>query len=429
MNVLVIGSGGREHTLVWKIQQSPKVQKIYCAPGNGGIAQIAECVDIKAENIPQLLEFASQQSIDLVVVGPEAPLVEGIVDAFEEKGFKIFGPSQYASQLEGSKVFAKEFMRRYHVPTSDFESFENYDEAVNFVQEADFPLVIKADGLAAGKGVMICQSRKEAQEALDDIMKKKIFKDAGNRVIIEECLIGEEASMLAISDGSGFIMLDSSQDHKRIFDEDQGPNTGGMGAYSPAPVISQRLSRQIAQTVIAPVIEGMKEEGYPFKGVLYAGLMITDKGPYVLEFNVRFGDPETQAVLPRLKNDLIDIMLASCYGSLKNTKLQWDKRACVCVVMSSRGYPGNYEKGKEITGLDEVLKEQDTMVFHAGTKQDKDKIITSGGRVLGVTSLGEGIQGAIASVYHSVEKIHFDGCFFRRDIGAKALKHTNKATV
>jgi len=425
MKVLIIGSGGREHVLAWKIQQSPLVKKIYCAPGNGGISEVAQCVDIKADDIKQLIKFAQDKKIDLTVVGPEGPLVAGIVDAFEKKKLKIFGPNQEASRLEGSKVFAKEFMHQWNIPTADFKIFDNIQEAEHCLTKIRFPLVIKADGLAAGKGVTICNTLEEGLQALDQMMNKKIFHDAGERVIIEECLEGEEASILAISDGNNYIILDSSQDHKRIFDEDVGPNTGGMGAYSPAPVVTKEVLHQIEARVIEPVIRGINRDKTPFKGVLYAGLMMTSQGPQVLEFNVRFGDPEAQAVIPRLKNDLVEIMLASCEGNIKDIQLNWDQRDAVCVVMSSGGYPGEYETGKEISGLD-ALTDQETFVFHAGTKLQGKRIVTSGGRVLGVTSFGQGVEQAIERAYKTVDKITFDRCFFRRDIGAKAI---NKAKV
>ena len=420
MKVLVIGSGGREHVLTWKIAQSPKVKKIYCAPGNGGMAQIAECVDIAADNIPELLKFAKDKKIDLTVVGPEAPLVAGIVDAFDEEGLKIFGPDRLAAQLEGSKVFAKEFMHRHGIPTASFMSFDSVGDAYQFLNSTSYPLVVKADGLAAGKGVFVCFTQEEAQKALREIQES--MSDAGKKILIEECLQGEETSILAVSDGERFVILDSSQDHKRIFDDDLGPNTGGMGAYSPAPVVNDLLMTKIEAQIIEPTIRGMLREGNPFKGILYAGLMITDEGPMVLEYNVRFGDPETQAVIPRLKNDIMDVLLAACEGRLETVDLIWDARACVCVVMSSGGYPGKYEKGKVITGLDKARGISDVMVFHAGTEKKGAEIITSGGRVLGVSALGKGIEDAITKAYEVVDKISFERCFFRRDIGAKALK-------
>ena len=345
MNILVIGSGGREHTLVWKIKQSPKVKKIYCAPGNAGIASLAECVAIASDDIKGLLKFAQDNKIDLTVVGPEAPLVAGIVDEFEQYGLKIFGPNQAAAQLEASKAFSKEFLHRRNIPTAIYKIFDDPKPALEFLSQAQFPLVVKADGLAAGKGVVICKNFKEAQQAIDEIMVQKIFKSAGDRVVIEECLEGPEASILAISDGKHFFVLETAQDHKRIFDDDLGPNTGGMGAYSPAPVVTPEMMNKIITRIIEPSIRGMQKEGHPFKGVLYAGLMLTYQGPQVLEFNVRFGDPEAEAVLPRLKTDLVDIMLASIDGKLEKLSLKWDDRPCVCVVVASGGYPGSYETG------------------------------------------------------------------------------------
>jgi len=425
MKILIIGSGGREHALVWKIKQSPKAKKIYCAPGNGGISDLAECVDIKADDIEGLLEFAKKNKIGLTVVGPEAVLVDGIVDAFEKENLMIFGPNAAAAQLEGSKVFSKEFMYRCNIPTAPFAIFDNIDDARELLMKAQYPVVVKADGLAAGKGVIICENIEQGNNALDEIMQKKVFKEAGNSVVIEQCLHGEEVSILAISDGQNSVVLDSSQDHKRIFDEDLGPNTGGMGAYSPAPIVNDDLLNRIRISILDPTIRGMIREGNPFKGVLYAGLMITVQGPLVLEYNVRFGDPEAQAILPRLKNDLVDVMIASCKGEINKIKLEWDPRSCVCVVMSSGGYPGEYEKGKEITGLNNFKEKKDSVVFHAGTKKKGKKIVTSGGRVLGVTSLGDGIDKAIEETYKITEEIKFDRCFFRRDIGMKALKHLN----
>lgn len=427
MNVLVVGSGGREHAITWKLAQSSKLKKLYCAPGNGGIASVAECVDIKAEDIGSLLKFAKEKDIDLTVVGPEAPLVAGIVDTFEKEGLRIFGPGKKAAQLEGSKVFAKEFMQRHDIPTAEFETFDNVESARGYLAQVSFPVVIKASGLAAGKGVVICENVKSAEQALDEIMRQKIFKGAGDEVVIEEFLQGEEASILALSDGKDYVILDSAQDHKRIFDDDMGPNTGGMGAYSPAPVVKESLLRKVETRIIAPTIRGMAKEKMPFKGVLYAGIMATEDGPKVLEFNVRFGDPETQALLPRLKTDLLELMLAACEGRLEDRRLRWDRRACVTVVMSSGGYPGKYESGFEIRGLDKPLDREEGIVFHAGTVRSGDKILTSGGRVLGVTGLGQGIEAAIKKAYEIVDGIKFDHCFFRRDIGAKALKRTKPA--
>jgi len=422
MKVLVIGSGGREHALTWKIKQSPLVRKIYCAPGNGGMEQIAECVTIEPTDIQALLKFAKEKKIDLTVVGPEAPLVTGIIDEFEKAGLQIFGPTRLAAQLEGSKAFAKEFMHRRNIPTAVFKIFENAEEAKAFLSKAQFPLVVKADGLAGGKGVFVCESLKEATEAIDQIMVQKIFKEAGNKIVVEECLVGEEATILIISDGENYCVLSSAQDHKRIFDDDKGPNTGGMGAYSPTPVINDDLLKRIEVRIIEPTIRGMKKEGFPFKGVLYVGLMMTLDGPKVLEFNVRFGDPEAQVILPRLKDDLVPVLLASCAGRLEEMKLRWDRRSCVCVVLSSGGYPGKYTTGEVISGLESFEDNADTIIFHAGTKKEGGKFLTAGGRVLGVTALGTGLEKAITRTYEAVEKIKFDHCFFRRDIGAKALQ-------
>ena len=421
MKVLVVGSGGREHVLAWKIKQSSRAQEVFCAPGNGGMSELATCVNIEADDVIGLRDFVLKNKIDLTVVGPEAPLVKGIVDVFEKEHLTIFGPTQKAAQLEGSKVFAKEFMKRHNIPTAVFQSFDSIDKAKAYLQRKKFPLVIKADGLAAGKGVVICHNLEQANQTLEQMMAEKIFKAAGEKVIIEDCLQGEEASILAVSDGKRFVVLDSSQDHKRIFDEDKGPNTGGMGAYSPAPVITKDLMTNIVFNIIGPTIQGMQSEGMPFKGVLYAGVMVTSEGPKVLEYNVRLGDPETQAVLPRLKTDFVDLCLASAQGRLESFSLLWDPRPCVCVVLSARGYPGPYEKGKVISGLKDTAELKDTIVFHAGTKKQGSAIVTSGGRVLGVTSLGQNIEKAVQNAYAAVKKISFDGCFFRRDIGAKAL--------
>jgi len=432
MRVLVIGSGGREHALVWKISQSRLVDKIFCAPGNGGILKQAECLEIKAEDTSALLEFARKEKIDLTVVGPEAPLAGGIVDEFLNYKLKVFGPQKKAAQLEASKVFAKELMARYNVPTADFRIFDNTREAKEYIDRISAPCVIKADGLAQGKGVIVAKTVKEAQQALTLIMQERAFGEAGNRVIVEDCLEGEEASIIVLTDGKDVIPLASSQDHKRIFDNDQGANTGGMGAYSPAPVVTKELWDEILEKVIYRTIEGLAKEGIIYQGVLYAGIMITKAGPKVLEFNVRFGDPETQAILPRLKSDLVEVMLAVAGEKLSRFKaLKWDNRACICVVCASGGYPGNYEKGKEIFGLDEVAQMQDVVVFHAGTKIQKSEVrsqkseikyITNGGRVLGVTGLGNTIKEAIDKTYSAVEKINFAGMHYRRDIGYRALK-------
>jgi phosphoribosylamine---glycine ligase len=418
MNVLVIGSGGREHALCWKIKQSPRVKRLYCAPGNGGIAQIAECVDIAPDDVNLLLQFAQSKNIDLTVVGPEASLMAGITDLFISKGLKIFGPSASASRLEGSKVFAKEFMHRRNIPTAVYKVFNDAAQALEFLKLAQFPLVVKADGLCAGKGVYVCDGLKAAQAAVDEIMVQKIFGQAGNSIVIEECLQGPEASVLAVCDGKHFLVLPSAQDHKRIFDDDVGPNTGGMGAFSPSHRVSGDILNQIISRIIEPAIRGMYQEGDPFKGVLFAGLMLTADGPKALEFNVRFGDPETQSILPRLETDIVDIFLAACDGRLNEVKVKWDERACVCVVVASGGYPGKYQSGFAISGLEEI-NDPDTVVFHAGTKNDGGRLVTGGGRVLGVTALGRNLDAASAKAYNAVSKIEFDHMFFRRDIAAK----------
>ncbi|SMP03925.1 phosphoribosylamine--glycine ligase [Desulfurobacterium pacificum] len=425
MKVLVVGSGGREHAIVWKVAQSPYVEKIYCAPGNPGIGQLAECVDIKPTDIKKLADFAEEKGVNLTIVGPEAPLVEGIVDEFEKRGLRIFGPSKDAARLEGSKVFSKEMMKKWGVPTADFKVFDNPEEAKAYIKEKGAPIVVKADGLAAGKGVTVAKTVEEALEAVDRIMVEKVFGDAGNRVVIEDCLEGEEASYLVVTDGENFIPLATAQDHKAVFDGDRGPNTGGMGAYSPAPVLSEEMEKEVQEKVIKPILKGMKEEGYPFKGILYAGLMITKDGIKVLEFNVRFGDPEAQAILRRLKTDLVEVCTSVINGKLVE-KLEWIPETSICVVLASKGYPGKYEKGKEITGIEEAEKLDSVVVFHAGTAVKDGKLVTNGGRVLNVTALGKDIVEARENVYKAVEKIHFDGMHYRKDIGEKALKRISQ---
>ena len=433
MRILVIGSGGREHALVWKIAQSKLVDKIFCAPGNGGIADLAECIDIKTDDIPALLDFARKERIDLTVVGPEAPLALGIVDEFLNHKLKIFGPVKLAAQLEASKVFAKELMNRYNVPSAASKTFDNAEEAKSYIEKRGAPCVVKADGLAQGKGVSVVKTVDEAKQAVTSIMQERIFGDAGNKIIIEDCLEGQEASIIVISDSKEVIPLASSQDHKRVFDGDKGGNTGGMGAYSPAPIVTPELFKEILDKVIYRTIDGLAKEGITYQGVLYAGIMLTEQGPKVLEFNVRFGDPETQAILPRLKSDLLEAMLATSEEKLtrisKSGGLIWESRPCVCVVCASGGYPGEYEKGKEIFGLDEAAKMKDIVVFHAGTKkvtsnQDTKspvKFFTSGGRVLGVTGMGNTIKQAIDNTYKGVEKISFEGMHYRKDIGYRAI--------
>jgi phosphoribosylamine--glycine ligase len=418
MKVLIVGSGGREHCLAWKLAQSPLVDKLYCAPGNGGTE---ENIAIATDDIAGLLKFAKDKEIDLTVVGPEAPLVEGIVDKFEAAGLKIFGPRKDLALLEGSKIFSKEILKKYNIPTADFEIFDNLELAKEYIDKKGTPLVIKADGLAAGKGVFVVQDKNQAYQALDMIMSQKKFGPAGDRIIIEDCLEGEEVSILIFTDGKAIIPLVPSQDHKRAYDNDQGPNTGGMGAYSPAPLISQKQLEDIVETIFRPLVEGLKKEGKVYKGVLYGGLMIKQGKPYVLEFNVRFGDPETQSVLPKLKSDLARVMLKVAEGNLAGVNLEWDPRFCLCVVLASGGYPGEYEKGKEIKGLEELKDKQDIFIFQAGTKKN-DKLLTSGGRVLGVAGLGSSIKEAKGKVYQAIESILFDNMHYRKDIGDKALK-------
>jgi len=428
MRVLIIGSGGREHCLAWKISQSSLVKKIYCAPGNGGTEGIAENVNIAADDISALLYFALKEKIDLTVVGPESPLVEGIVDRFEEKGLKIFGPSKDLALLEGSKVFAKEFMHKAGIPTADFQSFDNYIQAKMYIESKDAPLVVKADGLAAGKGVIVCKTKGDAFGALDLIMTDKVFGDAGNKVVIEDFIDGEEVSILAFVDGETVLPMVASQDHKRALDGDKGLNTGGMGAYSPAPLLDKEGFDKVIKKVFNPLVKTLKKEGKVYKGILYAGLMMKDNEPYVLEYNVRFGDPEIQAILPKLKSDLMDVMVKTIKGKLKGAKLEWDERSCVCVVLASGGYPGKYEKGKEITGLEKLKHKEDIFVFHAGTKKEekeegkKGKLVTNGGRVLNVVSLGSDIKDAQDKVYKAIKSIDFEKMHYRTDIGNKALK-------
>lgn len=423
MRLLLVGSGGREHALAWKIAKSPLVQKLYIAPGNGGTQKHGENVPIEPDNIPELVKFAKEQKIDLVVVGPELPLVLGLKNSLEEANIACFGPGAFAAQLEGSKAFAKKIMQKTKVPTAAFKVFEEeeYEKALKYIQEQNFPLVIKADGLAAGKGVIIAQNYTEAKESLEKIMVQKIFGAAGKRVVIEEALEGEEASFLAFCDGNTVKYLPSSQDHKRVGEQDTGPNTGGMGAYSPAPILPDKDMQKVGDLVIKPIIKHLAEIGHPFKGILYAGLMMTKEGPKVLEYNVRFGDPECQPLLMRLENDLVEVMLACVKGELENIELKINPLATLCVVIAAKGYPGKYPKGMEIKGLEELEKEKDLMVFHAGTIQKEGKYYTSGGRVLGVTARGKDLKEAQSKAYAAVEKISFENMYYRRDIGDKGI--------
>lgn len=421
MKVLVVGSGGREHALVWKISQSARVKKIYCAPGNAGIRRMAECVDLAATDIDGLLQFAHHEKIDLTIVGPESSLAAGIVDRFEEEGLRIFGPRQNAAILEGSKVFAKEFMEKYAIPTASFKVFDNLKKVGKYIDQIGAPLVVKADGLAAGKGVIVAATIQEAKDAVELIMQDKAFGDAGNKVVVEACLHGEEASFIAFTDGKTVLPLPTSQDHKAIHDGDKGPNTGGMGAYSPAPVVTEAIADYVMNKVMLPTIQGMAAEGRPFKGMLYAGLMIERGNVQVLEFNCRFGDPEAQPLLMRLKSDVVDIFEAVIDGTLDTIEMKIDPRPTVCVVMSSGGYPGTYETGKIIKGLVKASREAGVQVFHAGTAMKDKRIVTAGGRVLGVTAVGKTLEKAIEQAYKAVDCIQWTGCYCRRDIGAKAL--------
>ncbi len=423
MKVLVIGSGGREHALVWKIRQSPLVTKIFCAPGNAGIGEIAQLVQIYPNDFDSLSKFVKENKIDFTVVGPEQPLIEGIVDTFEDSGLKIFGPSKLAAAIEGSKAFAKEFMVRNNIPTANYKSFkmENRFEAERYIHETPVPIVVKADGLAAGKGVTICETKDAALDILDALFTKKILGTAGEKIVIEDFMAGEELSVLAVTDGTNYIVLPPAQDYKRILDGDLGKNTGGMGAYAPTPFVSEELLDKIKRTIIKPTISGMKKEGRPFRGCLYFGLMLTETGPRVVEYNCRFGDPETQVILPLIENDIVELMLASINNKIDTIELRIKPISAVCVVMSSRGYPDSYEVGKPITGFDKIG--DNVLIFHSGTIFENDTIVTAGGRVLGITALGNlyDFEETIHSAYRVVEKITFDGAYYRSDIGKKAL--------
>jgi phosphoribosylamine--glycine ligase len=424
MDILVVGGGGREHALVWKIAQSPLVNKIYCAPGNPGIAELAEVVPIAVDEIDALYAFAREKSIDLTVVGPELPLTLGIADKFRAGGLDLFGPDKAAAQLEGSKGFAKDLMRKYSIPTAAYASFTERDKAVAYIKEQGAPIVVKADGLAAGKGVILAQTVDEAIHAVDEILVEGRFKDAGEAVVIEEFLYGEEASFFAFTDGKNILPLASSQDHKQIFDGDQGPNTGGMGAYSPAPVVTDTLYKRIVAEVVQPTIDGMAAEGTPYQGILFVGLMINGDDFKVLEFNARFGDPEAQPLLCRMKSDVVPVLRDCARGELNVSTLEWYERAAVCVVLAAAGYPGSYPKGDVISGIEAANAIDGVQVFHAGTAVQNGKIVTAGGRVLGVTGWADTIAAAIDKAYAGVEKISWNGMQMRRDIGQKALKRT-----
>ncbi len=425
MNVLLIGGGGREHALAWKLAQSKILDKLYIAPGNPGTAQCGQNIPINPTDADKLLDFAKQNNVGLVVVGPEDPLAAGLVDTIEQAGIKAFGPSKGAAQLEADKAFAKQLMHSSSVSTAEGRIFDRFIDAKKYIATRDEPVVVKAAGLAKGKGVFVCDDPADGILAAEKIMCDKIFGAAGDKVIVEDKLLGEEASILAFVDGRNIYVMESSQDHKAIGDGDTGPNTGGMGAYSPAPVVTESMMNQITRQILVPVVDGMNRNDTPYKGVLYAGIMATAGGPRVLEFNVRFGDPETQPILMRLKSDLLEVMLAVCDSRLDQVSLEWDPRPAVCVVMASGGYPAEYQTGKTISGLEDAARLDDVVVFHAGTTQKDDHIVTNGGRVLGVTAMGQTIADAKTRAYQAVDKIKFDGVYFRRDIADKAIKRAN----
>jgi phosphoribosylamine--glycine ligase len=426
VKILVVGSGGREHAICWKLKQSSLVTHLFCAPGNAGIDAMAESVPIKAHEIDNLLRFARKERIDLTVVGPEQSLALGIVDVFEKEGLTIFGPTKSAAQLESSKVFAKDFMQRHSIPTARYRSFSQSEEqkAIAFLEHQTMPVVIKADGLAAGKGVIVCTSKQQALSAVHSLMTDRLFGTAGERIVIEEFMQGEEASFFVITDGERFAALAPAQDHKRILDGDKGKNTGGMGAYAPAPIVDNSVSDRVIAAIVVPTIRGMRSEGMPYRGCLYVGLMITAAGPKVVEYNCRFGDPETQVVVPLLDVDLANVLFTTAAGKLNSANVRLHPASAVCVVMASQGYPDEYETGKRILGLEKINPEQGVVVFHAGTKKAGDTVVTAGGRVLGVTAIGydHALEETIHTAYSAVDKITFDGAYFRRDIGKKALK-------
>jgi len=430
MRVLVIGGGGREHALVWKLRQSPRLSALYCAPGNAGIAEEAECVPIAADDLRGLLRFARAQAIDLTVVGPELPLTLGLVDRFAEAGLRAFGPTAAAARLEGSKVFAKELLRQHHVPTAFFGAFGHPDDAARYVREVGAPVVVKADGLAGGKGVFICPTVAEALEAVDQLMRGRLFGDAGSQIVVEEFLEGEEVSFMALTDGATVLPLATSQDHKRALDGDRGPNTGGMGAYSPAPVITPALGARIMREIIGPVVAGLARQGIRYTGVLYAGLMVQGERAKVLEFNVRFGDPEAQVLLVRLRSDLLEVIERACEGRLAGAAVDWDTRPAVCVVLAAEGYPGAVERNRPIEGLGALRGWRGGVVFHAGTRREAGAhdgaLVTDGGRVLGVTALGDTIAEAVTEAYGAVARIRWPGMHYRRDIGQRALARSEK---
>lgn len=420
MKVLIIGGGGREHALAWKIAQSPKVDKLYCAPGNGGIAALAQCVPIKVLDIEGVVRFSREEQIDLVMVAPDDPLAAGMVDALDGAGIRAFGPRKNAAVIESSKAFSKNLMKKYGIPTADYEVFDSMEEAISYLQKSSFPIVVKADGLALGKGVIIAQDLEEASKAVREMMSDKRFGSAGDRIVIEEFLEGPEVSILAFTDGKTVVPMVSSQDHKRALDNDEGLNTGGMGTFSPSRLYTDELDSYCMEHIFRPTIEAMNRENRKFKGVLYFGLILTENGPKVLEYNARFGDPETQVVLPRLKTDIIDIFNAVIDETLDSVKIEWDNNAAVCVILASGGYPGKYATGLEISGLKEAEKDPSVILFHAGTKLESGRLFTSGGRVLGVTATAGSMDKAREKAYAAVDKVHFEGMHYRKDIGIKA---------
>ena len=424
MRILVIGSGGREHALVWKLNQSPRVRLILCAPGNGGMAQSARCVDVNTDDFSAVSDLVHREKIDFVLIGPEAPLAAGLADFLHASGIAVLGPTKNAAQLESSKIFSKDFMRRHNIPTADYNTFQDPQSALCYLKSSDthYPIVVKADGLAAGKGVVVAQNEQEASDAVERMMIRKEFGSAGERIVIEDCLKGMEASYIVFTDGETILPAAASRDHKAIFDGDKGPNTGGMGTYSTNDILGSDLEQEVLERIIQPTINGMRQEGNPFRGILYAGLMLTEQGVQVLEFNVRMGDPEGQVILPRLRSDFAELCEALCQGRLKDYKAEWNPGAAVCVVLASGGYPGSYSKGKVITGLDMAEEDDRIAIFHAGTQQSGENLVTSGGRVLGVTAVDHDLASSIMAAYEGVNKIHFEGMQYRRDIGAKGLK-------
>lgn len=419
MKLLIVGGGGREHALLWKLAQDNPNGEHFSAPGNAGMSKISQCLPLKAEDVLDIAEFASKEKIDFTVVGPEAPLVGGIVDEFKRRGLKIFGPDSQAALLEGSKVFAKFLMRDFGIPTASFEVFDDPRKARAYIDKVGAPIVVKADGLCAGKGSYVCKTKEAAYQAIEEIMEQRMFGSAGDKVVIEEMLSGEEASFMLLSDGDYLLPLQPAQDYKRAYDNDEGPNTGGMGSYSPVPVFPPSLQEEVLERIAYPTIRAMQERGTPFVGVLYLGLMLTTEGPKVLEYNVRFGDPETQSVLPRMEGSLLDALIAAEEGRLREIEIRWREEKCLCVVIASGGYPGKYEIGKEISGLDEVEKLENIIVFHAGTKNVDGKVVTAGGRVLGVVGLGRTFREARKRTYEAIQMIKFDNIFYRRDIAQR----------